>query len=144
MAFKDTLLEDMKNAMRAKDSIKLGTIRFLMAQVKNIEIDKGPQTDEQVMDIIRKQIKQMKEAVVEYEKGGRTDLVEEENKKIAVLQAYLPQMMSSEELAAIVEKIIAENPGMAMGQVIGAVKQATAGTAEGSEIAALVKQKLAA
>jgi uncharacterized protein YqeY len=143
MAFTDTLMEDMKNAMRAKDTVRLGVIRFLLAQIKNVEIDKGVQTDEQVSDIIRKQVKQMKEAVADYAKGGRTDLVDEETAKIAVLQAYLPQMMSSEELLAVVEKVIAENPGMQMGQIIGAVKQVTAGKADGAAIAALVKQKVA-
>jgi uncharacterized protein YqeY len=97
-----------------------------------------------VQDIIRKQVKQMKEAVTDYERGGRMDLVEEENKKIAVLQAYLPQMISAEELAAVVENVIAENPGIQMGQAIGIVKQRTQGTADGSEIATLVKQKLSA
>lgn len=144
MTFKDTLMQDMKEAMKARDAVKLGTIRFLIAQVKNIEIDQGELTDEQVQDIVRKQIKQMKEAVTEYEKGGRTDLITEENQKIAVLQAYLPKMMSSEELAAVVDKVLAENPDMPMGQVIGAVKQATAGKAEGAEIAAQVKQKFSA
>jgi uncharacterized protein YqeY len=142
MPFSATLMQDMKDAMKARDTIKLGTIRFLMAQIKNVEIDNGPQSDDQMQDIVRKQVKQMKEAVADYERGGRTDLVEEENKKIAILQAYLPQMMSSEELSAIVEKVIAENPGIQMGQAIGAVKQATQGKADGSEIAALVKQKL--
>jgi len=142
MSFKDTLLEDMKNAMRAHDSVKLGTIRFLMAQIKNVEIDKGPQNDEQVQDIVRKQIKQMKEAVADYERGGRADLVAEETQKISILQAYLPKMMSSEELAQVVDGILAANPGMQLGQIIGAVKQATQGKADGSEIAAVVKQKL--
>lgn len=144
MSTKDTLIEDMKNAMRAHDPLKLGTIRFLLAQIKNVEIDKGPQTDEQVMDIVRKQIKQMKEAITDYERGGRSDLVVEETKKMAVLQAYLPQMMSREELVAIVDKVIAANPGGNMGQIIGAVKQETQGTAEGGEIATLVKEKIAA
>jgi uncharacterized protein YqeY len=144
MPLRDDLMQDMKDAMRAHDSLRLGTIRFLLSQIKNVEIDSGAQTDAQVQDIVRKQIKQMKEAVVEYEKGGRTDLTEEENKKIAVLQKYLPQMMAREAVVAIVEKVIAANPGMQMGQVIGAVKQETQGLADGSEIAAIVKEKLTA
>lgn len=143
MPFKDKLMEEMKNAMRAHDTVRLGVIRFLMAQIKNVEIDAGPQSDAQIEDIIRKQIKQMKEAVADYERGGRSDLVAEESEKITILQAYLPEMMSSQELATIVDRVISENPGMQMGQVIGAVKQATQGKADGSEIAQLVKQKLA-
>ena len=144
MSLREDLMQDMKDAMRAHDSLRLGTIRFLLAQIKNVEIDNGPQSEAQLQDVVRKQIKQMKEAVVEYDKGGRSDLSEEENKKIAVLQKYLPQMMSQEELVAIVEKVIAANPGMPMGQVIGAVKQETKGLADGGDIAAVVKQKLTA
>lgn len=142
MALRDTLMQDMKDAMRAHDSMKLGTIRFLLAQIKNTEIDSGPQTDAQIVDIVRKQVKQMKEAISEYEKGGRNDLVAEEQQKITVLEAYMPAMMSTEELTAIVEKVIAANPGAQMGQVIGAVKQETQGKADGAEIAAVVKAKL--
>ncbi len=144
MSFKDLLMEDMKTAMKARDADRLGVIRFLMSQIKNVEIDKGEQTDEQMKDIVRKQIKQMKEAVADYERGGRTDLVEAETKKIEVLQAYLPAMMSSEELSAVVDTVLAANPGIQMGPAIGAVKQATQGKAESSEIATLVKQKLTA
>lgn len=143
MSLRDTLQEDMKNAMRAHDSLKLGTIRFLLAQIKNIEIDNGPQSEDQLAGIIRKQIKQMKEAISDYEKGGRADLVEEEGKKVAVLEQYLPKMMDHAEVEALVIKVIAENPGSQMGQVIGLVRQASEGRADGGEIAQLVKAKLA-
>lgn len=142
MTIREQLTSDMKDAMRARDSVTLNTIRFLLSQIKNVEIDNGPQSDEQVQEIVRKQIKQMKDAIGDYERGGRTDLVTEENAKIAVLQKYLPQMMSHEDLVAVVEKVIADNPGANMGQIMGVVRAQVQGKADGGEIAAIVKEKL--
>ncbi len=142
MSLREQLMSDMKDAMRAHDTLRLGAIRFLLAQIKNTEIDNGPQTEAQLEDIVRKQIKQMKDAINDYQKGNRTDLVAEEEAKVLVLQKYLPAQMSSEELAAILEKIVAANAGAQMGQIIGLVRAEVAGKADGGEIATLVKQKL--
>jgi len=140
----EQLREDMKLAMKAHDSNKLNTIRFLLAEVRNVEIDKGEQTDEQIQNLIRKQIKQMQETNEQYKTGGREDLIEENNAKIAVLEAYIPAAMSAEELSAIVAEVITANPGQAMGPIIGQVRAKTGGRADGGAIAAAVKSQLGA
>ncbi len=138
------LREDMKIAMKAHDSNKLNTIRFLLAEVRNVEIDKGVQTDEQIQNLIRKQIKQMQETNEQYKTGGREDLIEDNNAKITVLEAYIPAAMSAEELGAIVAEVIAANPGQAMGPIIGQVRAKTGGRADGGAIAEAVKSQLGA
>lgn len=140
----DQLREDMKLAMKAHDSNKLNTIRFLLAEVRNVEIDKGVQTDEQIQNLIRKQIKQMQETNEQYKTGGREDLIEDNNAKITVLEAYIPAAMSAEELGAIVAEVIAANPGQAMGPIIGQVRAKTGGRADGGAIAEAVKSQLGA
>lgn len=142
MPIKQQLTEDMKTAMKARDMQKLGAIRFLLSEIKNIEIDKGELSDEELQNVISKQVKQMKDTIAEYEKAGRTDMIADEEAKIAVYEAYLPEAMSDEELENIVDAVIAETDNPNMGSVIGAVRAKTAGRADGGAIAALVKQKL--
>lgn len=139
MTLKAQLMEDMKTAMKARDSVALGAIRFLMSEIKNYEIDNGEQDDVGIQTIIRKQIKQMKDALVEFEKAGRADIVAEETQKVAVFEKYLPAQMSDEALQALVSGIRAEHPEYALGQVIGAVKEKAAGQADGARIATAVK-----
>ncbi len=139
MTLKAQLLEDMKTAMKARDSIRLGAIRFLMSEIKNYEIDNGEQDDAGIQAIIRKQIKQMKDALVEFEKAGRTDIVAEETQKVAVFERYLPAQMTDEALQTLVADIRAQHPEFALGQVIGAVKEKAADQADGARIASAVK-----
>lgn len=140
----DQLRNDMKEAMKAHDSNKLNTIRFLLAEIRNVEIDKGEQTDEQIQNLIRKQIKQMQETNEQYQTGGRQDLIDENNTKIAVLEGYVPAAMSAEELSTIVAEVLAANPGVQMGPAIGQVRAKTGGRAEGGAIAEEVKRQLGA
>lgn len=142
MTLKAQLTEDMKNAMRAKDTVKLGVIRFLLAEIRNFEIDNGEQDDAGVQKLIAKQVKQMRDAITEFDKGGRTDLVNEEQAKIAILETYLPQQLSDEELQAIVDRVVGQAQGANMGQVIGMVMKEVAGRADGGRVSALVKQAL--
>lgn len=142
MPLKAQLTEDMKNAMRAKETVKLGVIRFLLADIRNFEIDNGEQDDAGVEKLIAKQVKQMKDAIAEFEKGGRPDLVEEEQAKVAILETYLPQQLSDEELKAIVDRVVAAAGSTNMGQVIGMVMKEVAGRADGGRVSALVKQAL--
>lgn len=144
MTLKQQLLEDMKTAMRAHDSMKLNTIRFLQADIKNVEIDNGEQDDAGVQKIIAKQIKQMKDAISDYQKGGRQDLVDEETQKVAILETYLPQQMSDDALTAIIDQVIADMGSDNMGQLIGAVMKKVAGQADGGRVSALIKAKLSA
>lgn len=143
MSLKTQLTEDMKQAMRDKDRIKLDTVRFLISEIRNTEIDNGEQTDEQIINIIGKQVKQLKETIEDYKKAGSDDIVVQEEAKIAVLESYLPAQLSDTELTAIVDAVIAEMDSPQMGQVIGAVKAKAGAQADGSRIAAIVKQHLA-
>ncbi len=142
MDIKSQLTEDMKQAMRDKDTDKLGTIRFLLSEIKNVEIDEGVQDDAGVQKIISRQIKQIRDARSDFERAGRTDLVEQEDAKLAVLEAYLPAQLSDNELEALVDEAIAESADKNMGKIIGAVMQKAAGQADGGRVAAAVRNKL--
>ena len=142
MSLKDQLMEEMKNAMRAKDTVRLGVIRFLRGEIKNIEIDHGDQDDAGVLKIIAKQVKSMKDANSEYQKGGREDLVEENNTKIKILEEYLPQQLSNEELETIVKKIVDSAEEKHMGKIIGSVMKEVDGKADGGRVSQLVRKLL--
>lgn len=142
MTLKQTLTDDMKQAMRDRDTLRLGTIRFLLAEIKNFEIDHGEQDDAGIEKIMSKQLKQIKEGMVEYKKAGRDELVAEEEQKAAVLQSYLPKPMTDEELEKIIKEVIGQIDDPQMGPVIGLVKKKVGSRAEGGKIAGLVKQLL--
>jgi hypothetical protein len=139
MSLKDQLIEEMKQAMKAGDQLRLDVIRLLRAQIKNVEIDQGELDDAGVQKIVQQQIKQWKDALVDYKKGKRDDLIEETQSKIKILQTYLPQQLSDEELKAKIQQIHKET-GLKAGPLIGKVKQAAGNQAEGSRIAQLVNQ----
>lgn len=142
MQLKQQLMEDMKQAMRDKNTVTLGAIRFLIADLKNYEIDHGEQDDSGVQKIIAKQIKQMKDAMTDYEKGGRTDLVEAEQAKIEVIAKYLPSQLSDEEIVTLIDAAVAATPDKNMGKIIGQVMGQVQGRADGGRVSALVKQAL--
>ena len=147
MSLKDQITEDMKAAMRAKDSERLGTIRLLLAAAKQKEVDERVVLDDGAMvAIIDKLIKQRKDSVNAYVQAQRQDLADKESAEIAVLQAYLPQRLSPEEIDAAVRSIVTElgakGPGD-MGRVMGAVKTRLAGQAEMGQVSAAVKAALA-
>jgi hypothetical protein len=147
MSLKDRVTEDMKTAMRAHDSERLGTIRLLLAAAKQREIDERVVLDDAAMvAIVDKLIKQRKDSVEAFTQANRMDLADKEAAEIIVLQAYLPQRLSAEEVAAAVKAIVTElgakGPGD-MGKVMGAVKAQLAGKAEMGQISAAVKAALA-
>ena len=146
MPLKDQITEDMKTAMRAKDSARLLTIRGLLAALKQKEVDERVTLDDAaVVGIIDKLIKQRKDSIAQFGTAGRTDLVDKETAELQVLEGYLPKRLSAEEVAGEVEKIVAElgatGPGD-MGKVMGAVKARLAGKAEMGLVSAAVKQAL--
>ena len=148
MSLKDQITEDMKTAMRAKDSERLGTVRLLLAAMKQKEVDERVTLDDvMVIAIVDKLIKQRKDSVAAYEQAKRQDLADKEAAEIKVLQAYLPQRLSAEEVAKEVKAIVAElgakGPGD-MGKVMGAVKTRLAGKADMGQVSAAVKAALAA
>ena len=146
MALKDQINDDMKTAMRAKDSARLGTIRLLMAAIKQREVDERIVLDDAaVVGVVDKLIKQRKDSITAFESAGRSDLVEKESAELVVLQAYLPARLSAEEIAATVGQIVADlgaaGPGD-MGKVMGAVKAQLAGKADMGAVSAAVKAAL--
>ena len=147
MSLKDQITEDMKTAMRAKDSERLGTIRLLLAACKQREVDERIVLDDAaVVALVDKLIKQRKDSISAFVGAGRQDLADKEAAEMAVLQAYLPQRMSEQEVLAEVKTIVAElsakGPGD-RGKVMGAVKTRLAGKAEMSVVSAAVKAALA-
>lgn len=136
------LTDDMKSAMKAHDTITLSAVRYVLSVIKNYEIDHGPQNDESLQKIIATQLKQMREACQEFEKGNRADLVQEEQAKIKVLEKYVPKQLSDDELTQVVQTVLAATSDRSMGTLIGAVKQQVAGQADGARIAAAVKAAL--
>jgi uncharacterized protein YqeY len=143
MSLKATLMEDMKAAMRAGDALKRDTVRGVMSEVKNFEIDNGEQDDAGVQKIITRLVKQFQDAMGDFTRGGRADLVAETQTKLDILQAYLPKQMSDKELTAIVTEVVAAAPVKAMGPIIGQVMKRVAGLADGGRVSAAVKAALA-
>ena len=147
MSLKDQITEDMKTAMRAKDSERLGTIRLLQAAMKQKEVDERVTLDDvAIVAIVDKLIKQRKDSIAAFEGAGRQDLADKEKAEMAVLQAYLPARMSEAEVIAAVQAIVAElgakGPGD-MGKVMGVVKTRLAGKADMGQVSAAVKAALA-
>ena len=147
MSLKDQITEDIKTAMRAKDSERLGTIRLLMASMKQKEVDERIELDDAaIVAIVDKLIKQRKDSVTAFTQAGRMDLADKETAELAVLETYLPQRMGAEEITAAVQAIVtslgAKGPGD-MGKVMGAVKTQLAGKADMGLVSAAVKAALA-
>jgi uncharacterized protein YqeY len=147
MSLKEQITEDMKNAMRAKDAERLGTIRLLLSAMKQKEVDERIELDDvAVVAIVDKLIKQRKDSIAAFEQAARQDLADKEKAEMAVLLAYLPERMSAEEVTAAVQAIVTElgakGPGD-MGKVMGAVKTKLAGKADMGQVSAAVKAALA-
>lgn len=146
MSLKEQITEDMKTAMRAKDSERLGTIRLLLAALKQKEVDERIELDDaMVVAIVDKLVKQRKDSVTAFTQGGRVDLADKEAAEIKVLEVYLPQRLGADEVGAEVRAIVAElgakGPGD-MGKVMGAVKAKLAGKADMGQVSAAVKAAL--
>ena len=147
MSLKERITDDMKTAMRAKDSERLGTIRLLQSAMKQKEVDERIELDDTaIVAIVDKMIKQRKDSIAAFEQAARQDLVDKEKAELAVLSAYLPERLSAQELTdavqAIVKELGASGPGD-MGKVMGAVKTRLAGKADMGAVSAAVKAALA-
>ncbi len=152
MSLKDQITEDMKTAMRAKDAERLGTVRLLLAAIKQKEVDERVTLDDAaVVAVVDKLIKQRKDSIAAYEQAGRNDLAEKEKAEAAVLKTYLPERLGTSEIAAAVQAIVAavtaelgRAPAAAdMGKVMGAAKAQLAGKADMGQVSAAVKAALA-
>jgi uncharacterized protein YqeY len=146
MTLKNRITEDMKAAMRARESARLSTIRLLLAAIKQKEVDERVElSDADVVSIIERMIKQRRESIAQFDAGGRPELSAVERDEIAVLQQYLPEQLSDAEIDRRIDAAIAEagvaGPG-AMGKVMGTLKRELAGRADMTRVAARVKSRL--
>lgn len=146
MTLREQILEAQKKAMKERDVERLSILRVLWAAMKNEEIDRKQElNDEQTQEVLARQVKQLKDALVDFEKGNRADLVEKTNKEISILGAYLPEQMSDIDLEQLIRSILTDNSvsdakdaGRAMSLVMPAVK----GKADGSKVRNIVNQIL--
>lgn len=146
MSLKEKLMEDLKDAMKNKNEIKKNTVTMIKAAILQVEKDKQiTLEDDAITEIIAKEAKKRKDAIVEFEKAGRQDLIDQTNEELAIIKDYLPEELSTEELTKIIEETIAEVGAETMkdmGKVMQAVKTKTAGRADGKVINEIVKAKL--
>ena len=147
MSLKARITDDMKSAMRAKETARLGTIRLLLAAIKQKEVDERAELDDAAVGaIVEKLIKQRKDSISQFQAAGRDDLVAAEQAELAVLQAYLPEQLSAAEVEAAVAAAIAESGASSakdMGRVMGLLKPRLAGRADMGQVSALIKTRLA-
>jgi len=147
MSLKLRITDDMKAAMRARETARLGTIRLLLAAIKQKEVDERIELDDAaVSSIVEKLIKQRKDSISQFQAAGRDDLVAAEQAELVVLQAYLPEQLSAAEVEAAVAAVIAESGAASakdMGKVMGLLKPRLAGRADMGQVSALIKARLA-
>jgi uncharacterized protein len=146
MSLKERITEDMKSAMRAAQKERLGTVRMILAGIKQREVDERVTLDDsQVLAVIEKMVKQRKESIAQFEAGGRADLVAKEQAEIVLLKEYLPTQLTPAELEALISTAIAKTGAASikdMGKVMGALKSELAGRADMGAVSARIKQKL--
>lgn len=152
MGLKDAITDDMKNALRQarqdpEQKIRLDTVRVLLAEMQNAEIEKhGELSDEEIVELVRRQIRRREEAIEQFRKGGRDDLVAKETKEAEVLGAYMPAQLTDEEIRVLVEQAISETGAGSpkeTGRVMGAVMPRVKGRADGRRVGAIVGELLA-
>ena len=146
MSLKDRITEDMKNAMRARETARLGAIRLLLAAIKQKEVDERIQPDDAaVVQIIEKMLKQRRDSINQFQAAGRQDLVDTESFEVTVLTAYMPQALTADEVQAIIAAAVTESGAKGvqeMGKVMALVKPKLAGRADMAQVSALIKAKL--
>jgi uncharacterized protein YqeY len=147
MSLKNQITEDMKTAMRAKDTTRLGAIRLLLSAIKQREVDERIElTDADVISVIEKMLKQRRDSIAAFELAKRDDLADIEKFEVSVLQTYMPKQMSDAEISAIVDQVIAGSGAQGakdMGKVVGLVKPLVAGMADMGKVSGLIKARLA-
>jgi uncharacterized protein YqeY len=147
MTLKAQITEDMKTAMRAKDSARLGAIRLLLAAIKQREVDERIElSDADVIGAIEKMLKQRRDSITAYESANRHDLADVEKFEVTVLQTYLPQQLTEDEVKAILEQVVVDTAAAGvkdMGKVMAAIKPLVAGRADMGKISGLIKVRLA-
>lgn len=147
MEIRDKIMADVKDAMKSKDQLKLNTLRFLQAAVKNREIELRPNAinSDEVMGVIKKLVKQRKESIEQYQAGGRQDLADQEASELKVLETYLPAQMGKDQIEKVVTDVIAALGAKTvkeMGSVMKEVIARTAGAADNKTVSEIIKSKL--
>ena len=146
MSLKAQITEDMKSAMKAGDKDRLKVVRLMLAAIKQVEVDTRKDLDESaVLGVIEKMVKQRKDSVEQYTKGGREDLADIEKAEIEILNTYLPEQLSDDELRALIDEVIAATGAESirdMGKVMGGIKAKAAGRADMGTVGAKVKERL--
>ena len=146
MSLKHQITEDMKTAMRAKDSVRLGAIRLLLSAIKQREVDERIElADADVIAVIEKMLKQRRDSIAAFESANRTDLADIEKFEVSVLQTYMPKQLSDDELNQIITQVIADTGAAGakdMGKVVGLVKPLVAGVADMGKVSGLIKARL--
>jgi uncharacterized protein YqeY len=146
MSLKERITEDMKSAMRSGEKERLATIRLILAGIKQREVDERITLDDvQVLSVVEKMVKQRRESIVQFEAGGRADLVAKEQAELQILETYLPQRLSDAEVDALIAQAIADTGAASMkdmGKVVAQVKAAAQGRADMGAVSARVKAKL--
>ena len=148
MTLIDRLSEDLKESLKSRNSLKSSVIRLLKSSIKYKEIDKkAPLSDDEIIEVIMSGIKQRRESIEQFSKGGRTDLVQKESNEIEIMQAYLPQQLTEEELVDEVKSVIKEvgaTSAKDMGKVMKALMPRIKGRAEGTKVSSIVKELMEA
>jgi uncharacterized protein YqeY len=138
--------DDIKAAMKAKEKARLATLRLISAAIKQREVDERTELDDtQVLAVLEKMIKQRRDSIAQYQSAGRQELAEQEQSEIAIIEAYMPEGLSDEEIAAMIEAAISETGAASMrdmGKVMGLLKPKMQGRADIGKVSGLVKQKL--
>lgn len=146
MSLQARLEEDLKNAMRSKDTLRLSVIRYLRSAIGYEEIDKQAKLDDEgIIRVIQRQVQQRRDSIAAFEKGNRQDLIDKEKAELAILMEYLPQQLSRDEITAIVRQAIQEMDARGpqdTGKVMGKVMPQVRGRAEGREVSAVVQELL--
>jgi uncharacterized protein YqeY len=147
MSLKQQILDDTKEAMKARNADKVNTLRFLQAAVKNKEIEIRPNalTDEDVVTVLRKSVKQRQDSIEQYVSAGRTDLADKEKMELSIIEGYLPKQMSADQIEAVVKQAIKDVGATSpkeMGAVMKAVQAKTQGTADNKIVSEIVKKLL--
>lgn len=147
MSLKDQLSEDMKSAMRAGDKDRLKVVRLILADIKRAEVDSRESLDDAaVLGVIEKAVKQRRDSIEQFAKGGRDDLVANEKAELGIIESYLPEQLTEAELNQLIDEVIAETGAGSirdMGKVMGAIKARAAGRADMGSVGAKVKARLA-
>ena len=146
MPIKDLLQQDMKDAMRAKDKPRLGTIRLMLAAIKQIEVDERIElSDDQVIVVLDKMVKQRRESISQFETAGRDDLIAQENLELDFIKPYMPEALGENELKALIDAAMEDTGASSikdMGKVMGQLKPQIQGRADMGAVSALIKSRL--